>query len=140
MSAIRAPLCILLTGSFAIGSTRCAIMEKTFKAAVYETHGNPAEVLRVVDLPLAAPEANEVAVKMSAAPINPADLNGIEGKYPIKAELPATPGMEGAGIVIEAGAAVRDLAVGTQVILPHSFGTWREVTVIAADKLIAVPK
>jgi mitochondrial enoyl-[acyl-carrier protein] reductase / trans-2-enoyl-CoA reductase len=114
-------------------------MSKTSKAAVYETHGNPAEVLRVVEFPLPAPQANEVVVEMKAAPINPADLNSIEGKYPIKAPLPATPGMEGAGVVIEAGSAVRDLAVGTQVILPHSFGTWREVAVIAADKLVAVP-
>jgi trans-2-enoyl-CoA reductase len=115
-------------------------MSKTFKAAIYETHGNPAEVLRVVDCPWREPAPNEVVVKMSAAPINPADLNSIEGKYPIKAELPATPGMEGAGVVIEAGSAVRDFAIGTQVILPHSFGTWREVAIIAADKLIAVPE
>src|SRR5437762_12564944 len=115
-------------------------MEKTFKAAVYETHGNPVEVLRVVDLPLAAPEANEVVVKMSAAPIKPADLNGIEGKYPIKAPLPAVPGMEGTGVVIEIGSAVHDLNVGTPVILPHNFGTWREVALIAAEKLVAVPK
>jgi mitochondrial enoyl-[acyl-carrier protein] reductase / trans-2-enoyl-CoA reductase len=115
-------------------------MSKTFKAAIYETHGNPAEVLRVVDCPWRDPAPNEVVVKMSAAPINPADLNAIEGKYPIKPELPATPGMEGSGIVIEVGSAVRELAVGTQVILPHSFGTWREVAVIAADKLVEVPK
>jgi trans-2-enoyl-CoA reductase len=115
-------------------------MSKTFKAAIYETHGNPAEVLRVVDCPWRDPAPNEVVVKMSAAPINPADLNSIEGKYPIKAELPATPGMEGAGFVIEVGSTVRDVAIGTQVILPHSFGTWREVAVIRADKLVAVPK
>jgi mitochondrial enoyl-[acyl-carrier protein] reductase / trans-2-enoyl-CoA reductase len=87
-------------------------MSKTFKAAVYETHGNPAEVLRVIESPLADPGPDEVVVKMSAAPINPADLNSIEGKYPIKAPLPATPGMEGAGTVIEVGSAVRDLEVG----------------------------
>ena len=115
-------------------------MEKTFKAAVYETHGNPAEVLRVVEQPQPRPAADEVVVKMSAAPINPADLNAIEGKYPIKPTLPATPGMEGAGIVIEVGSALRDLAIGAQVILPHNFGTWRELAVIAADKLVAVPK
>jgi trans-2-enoyl-CoA reductase len=114
-------------------------MGKTFKAAIYETHGNPAKVLRVVELPLPEPAANEVVVKMAAAPINPADLNSIEGKYPIKAALPATPGMEGAGVVIEVGSAVHDLAVGTQVILPHSFGTWREMAVIAAEKLVATP-
>jgi len=115
-------------------------MGKTFKAAVYETHGNPADVLRVVEMPLPQPAANEVVVKMSAAPINPADLNGIEGKYPIKAPLPAVPGMEGTGTVIEVGSGVRDLAVGTPVILPHNFGTWREIAVIAAEKLVAVPK
>src|SRR2546423_9292302 len=115
-------------------------MEKTFKAAVYETHGNPAEVLRVVDLPVRAPGPEEVVVKMSAAPINPADLNSIEGKYPIKAPLPATPGMEGAGGVAEVGSAIRDLAVGTQVIFPHNFGTWRAIAVIEADKLVAVPQ
>ena len=43
---------------------------------------------------------------MRAAPINPADLNQIEGKYPVRAELPATPGFEGAGIVVDVGANV----------------------------------
>jgi trans-2-enoyl-CoA reductase len=114
-------------------------MSKSFKAAIYETHGNPAEVLRVVELPWPRPAANEVVVKMSAAPINPADLNSIEGKYPIRPPLPATPGMEGAGIVVELGADVRDLEIGAQVILPHSFGTWREACAIAADKLVTAP-
>ncbi|HVF72550.1 MAG TPA: 2-enoyl thioester reductase domain-containing protein [Chthoniobacterales bacterium] len=115
-------------------------MSKTIKAAVYETHGNPADVLRVVDLPLPEPGPDEVVVKMSAAPINPADLNSIEGKYPIKAALPATPGMEGTGVVVEMGAAVKGLAAGMPVIFPHNFGTWREAAVIAAHKLVAVPK
>jgi mitochondrial enoyl-[acyl-carrier protein] reductase / trans-2-enoyl-CoA reductase len=115
-------------------------MGKTFKAAVYETHGNPADVLRVVDLPQPEAAANEAVVRMSAAPINPADLNGIEGKYPIKAPFPAVPGMEGSGVVVGVGSAVRDLAIGTQVILPHNFGTWREIAVIPAERLVSVPK
>src|SRR4051812_10222905 len=115
-------------------------MNKTFKAAVYETHGNPAEVLRITELPLPEPGPDDVVVKMSAAPINPADLNSIEGKYPIKASLPAIPGMEGAGVVIEIGPGVKNLAVGAQVILPHSYGTWREIAVIASERLVAAPK
>jgi trans-2-enoyl-CoA reductase len=114
-------------------------MSKSFKAAIYETHGNPAEVLRIVELPWPTPGADEVLVKMSAAPINPADLNAIEGKYPVKPSLPATPGMEGSGVVTEVGSAVRDLAVGAHVILPHNLGTWREVCVAAAAKLVTVP-
>ena len=114
-------------------------MSRTFKAAVYETHGNPADVLQVRDLELPEPKPDEIVVKMSAAPINPADLNSIEGKYPIKAQLPAIPGMEGAGVVVEVGSGIKNLSVGTQVILPHSYGTWRETAVISRDRVVAVP-
>lgn len=114
-------------------------MSKSFKAAVYETHGNPTEVLRVSELPMPQIKQDEVMVRMLAAPINPADLNAIEGKYPIKPALPATPGMEGVGIVVEAGSAVRNLSVGSHVILPHNFGTWREIAVLAADRVVATP-
>lgn len=114
-------------------------MSKTFKAAIYETHGNPAEVLRIVEQPWPSPGAEEAVVKMAAAPINPADLNAIGGKYPVRPPLPATPGMEGAGVVVEVGGGVRNLSVGTQVILPHGFGTWREACAIAAKQLIAAP-
>lgn len=115
-------------------------MNPTFKAALYETHGNPAEVLRIVELPWPKPAPDEVVVKMTAAPINPADLNAIEGKYPVRPPLPATPGMEGAGVVVELGAAVRNLAIGTQVILPHGLGTWLEACAVVAEKLVVVPE
>jgi mitochondrial enoyl-[acyl-carrier protein] reductase / trans-2-enoyl-CoA reductase len=112
---------------------------KTINAAVYETHGNPAEVLHVESRPWPTPAAGEVIVKMRAAPINPADLNQIEGKYPVRTELPATPGFEGAGIVAEANRDVTNVAVGTLVILPHNTGTWRDAVAVKADELVVVP-
>ena len=36
------------------------------------------------------------------------------------AELPATPGFEGAGVVVDVGANVNELAAGALVILPHN--------------------
>jgi mitochondrial enoyl-[acyl-carrier protein] reductase / trans-2-enoyl-CoA reductase len=114
-------------------------MSASIKAIVYRAHGKPEEVLRLEEQPLPAIAANEAFVRMLAAPINPADLNAIEGKYPIRPELPATPGMEGAGVVVETGEAVKGLAVGTQVLFPHNFGTWREAGVVPADKLVTVP-
>src|SRR5256714_8833310 len=87
-------------------------MSKNILAAVYEKHGNPPDVLRVESQPWPTPSQGEAVVKMQAAPINPADLNQIEGKYPIRAELPATPGFEGAGLVAEVGANVTNVAVG----------------------------
>ena len=114
-------------------------MSRTIRAAVYETHGNPVEVLRIVEQPWPQPAADEAVVEMRAAPINPADLNAIEGKYPVRPPLPATPGMEGAGVVVEVGSAARGVGVGDQVILPHNFGTWREAAAVKAEKLIIVP-
>lgn len=114
-------------------------MNKTINAAVYEGYGNPADVLRVETLPWPTPAANEAVVKMCAAPINPADLNQIEGKYPVRPALPATPGFEGAGIVVELGAGVNGLTSGALVILPHNVGTWRDAVAVKAEELVVVP-
>jgi trans-2-enoyl-CoA reductase len=76
---------------------------------------------------------------MRAAPINPADLNQIEGKYPVRPELPATPGFEGAGVVVDADGTPSAIPVGTLVILPHNLGTWREAVAVRASDLVAVP-
>src|SRR6266513_219987 len=114
-------------------------MNKTINAALYEKHGNPADVLRVETRPWPMPAADEAVVKMSAAPINPADLNQIEGKYPVRPELPATPGFEGAGVVGELGAGVKGLTSGGLVILPHNIGTWRDAVAVKAEELVVVP-
>src|SRR5438093_6967477 len=114
-------------------------MSKTINAAVYERHGNPADVLRVESRPWPTPAPDEVLVQMRAAPINPADLNQIEGKYPVRPELPATPGFEGAGVVVDAGGSASTIRAGTVVILPHNLGTWHEAVAVKATELVAVP-
>jgi trans-2-enoyl-CoA reductase len=114
-------------------------MNKTISAVVYEKHGNPADVLRVERRPWPTPAADQAVVEMRAAPINPADLNQIEGKYPVRPELPATPGFEGAGVVVELGAGVNSLTTGALVILPHNVGTWRDALAVKAEDLVVVP-
>jgi trans-2-enoyl-CoA reductase len=114
-------------------------MNQNIKAVVYERHGNPAEVLRVETQPWPKPAADEAVVQVRAAPINPADLNAIEGKYPVRPELPATPGFEGAGVVVELGSDVTGMTAGALVILPHNLGTWREAVAVKASELVAVP-
>jgi trans-2-enoyl-CoA reductase len=114
-------------------------MSRSINAIVYRAHGNPKEVLRLQTEPLREIAADEVLVRLKAAPINPADLNQIEGRYPVRAPLPATPGFEGAGVIEEAGANVRGFAVGAQVILPHDLGTWRDAAIVRPEKLVVVP-
>jgi trans-2-enoyl-CoA reductase len=114
-------------------------MNESIQTVVYERHGNPAEVLRLENQPWPRPAADEAVVEMRAAPINPADLNAIEGKYPVRPRLPATPGFEGAGLVVDVGPEVSDLTTEAVVILPHNLGTWREAVAVKARELVAVP-
>jgi trans-2-enoyl-CoA reductase len=114
-------------------------MSETIKVVVYERHGNPVDVLQIKTEPWPAPKADEVTVAMRAAPINPADINAIEGKYPGRREIPAVPGFEGAGVVVEVGANAKKVAKGALVILPHHIGTWREAVAVKTSDLIVVP-
>src|SRR5438132_7548059 len=114
-------------------------MRENISVIVYQRHGNPTEVLRVVTEPWPKPTADEAVVEMRAAPINPADLNAIEGKYPGRREVPAVPGFEGAGVVVDLGTDVKTVASGALVILPHNVGTWREALAVRASELVAVP-
>jgi trans-2-enoyl-CoA reductase len=114
-------------------------MRENINVIVYERHGNPAEVLEIKTEPWPKPAADEAIVEMRAAPINPADLNAIEGKYPGRREVPAVPGFEGAGVVVEVGKDVKNLTTGALVILPHSIGTWREAVAVKASELVTVP-
>src|SRR6266404_815641 len=114
-------------------------MNKTIKVVVYETHGKPADVLQIKTEPWPKPAGDEAVVAMRAAPVNPADINAIEGKYPARREVPAIPGFEGSGVVVEVGANVSTIAKGALVILPHNIGTWREAIAVKASELVAVP-
>lgn len=114
-------------------------MKKNITAVVYETHGNPAEVLNLVEQPLPQPGPDDALVHMLAAPVNPADINAIEGKYPGRPEIPATPGMEGVGVVAETGHRAHSVKCGDHVLLPHHIGTWREAVVVPAAELVVVP-
>jgi trans-2-enoyl-CoA reductase len=114
-------------------------MRKNINVIVYERHGNPSEVLDLKTEPWPKPAADEAVVEMRAAPINPADLNAIEGKYPGRREVPAVPGFEGAGVVVDLGVEVKSIARGALVILPHNIGTWREAVAVKASDLVTVP-
>ncbi len=114
-------------------------MSKTIKVVVYERHGNPGDVLQIKTEPWPKPATDEAVVAMRAAPVNPADINAIEGKYPARREVPAVPGFEGAGVVVEVGSNVSTIRKGALVILPHNIGTWREAVAVKADDLVAVP-
>ena len=107
-------------------------------AIVFHAHGAPGEVAHAEEIEVAEPRADEARVRLLAAPVNPADLNVIEGTYPIRPALPGVAGVEGVGIVETTGAAGR-VRVGDRVLLPHGYGSWREAGVVKASELVVVP-
>lgn len=82
------------------------------KAAVLYEVGQP---LRVENVTLGEPEANEVLVKLVATGVCHTDLANIKGDAP--APLPIVLGHEGAGIVEKVGPGVTSLQPGDHVIM-----------------------
>ncbi|CAH8387072.1 unnamed protein product [Eruca vesicaria subsp. sativa] len=106
------------------------LMSPPSKAIVYEQHGSPDSVTRLVNLPPVEVKENDVCVKMIAAPINPSDINGIEGVYPVRPPVPAVGGYEGVGEVYSVGSNVNALSPGDWVIpSPPSSGMWQTFVV-----------
>lgn len=96
------------------------------KAIVYEQHGPPDQVTKLIEVPPKELKENDVCVKMLAAPINPSDINRIQGVYPVRPLIPAIGGYEGVGEVQGIGSAVTNLSIGDWVIpSPPSSGTWQ---------------
>ena len=51
------------------------------RAVRYHRTGEPSQVVQVDQISLAEPRPGEARVRMLWAPVNPADLNMLEGKY-----------------------------------------------------------
>jgi trans-2-enoyl-CoA reductase len=108
-------------------------------AARLHQFGKPADSLTAGDVPVPPPGPEEVVLDMLAAPINPADLNVIEGTYGDLPALPATIGNEGVGRVSGVGLGVTSLQPG-QLVLPMTFGTWCRQMVVPAANVIPLPE
>lgn len=111
-----------------------------YQAVRFKEFGKPAEVLSYESQEKPASEKlkpGEVRVKIQYSPINPADQNYIQGNYGIRPELPATPGIEAAGIVIETRS--EKTSVGDQVIFISRVGTWQSEVICDVVDLIVIP-
>src|SRR5882724_5281576 len=110
------------------------------KAIQLIAYGNPAQSLRIVEVPEPkAPSAGEALVRMEYAPIAYSDLLLANGVYLLRPNLPSVIGGEGAGIVQAIGSGVNGLKVGDRVTIPFGTFTWSEKVLAPAEGLFAVP-
>lgn len=105
--------------------------------SIYKTFGNPADVIELEEAAPAALAEDEIRIKMLAAPINPADINFIQGTYGIRPELPCTPGIEGCGQVLESRS--KKFHVGDKVIFVDRAGAWAEEVTCPASSALKIP-
>lgn len=105
------------------------------KALVYSQYGEPKDVLSLHTHSISPPASTSVTLRMLTAPINPADINQIQGVYPSKPRMDtslatniasAVAGNEGAAEVVGVGGAVKGVRKGDWVMMKSTaMGTWR---------------
>ncbi len=109
------------------------------RAAIFETFGEPATVLKAAERPLPQPGPGEIRVRLVLAPIHNHDLWTIRGSYGVKPALPAVGGSEALGVVDGLGEGVVGPALGTRVVIAGVAGLWAESFIVPAARAIVLP-
>lgn len=116
------------------------IRSLTAFAMQFDEFGDPLKVIsrREVTLP-DSPPAGHALVKMKASGINPADINMLQGVYPIK--MKGTGGFEGVAEVVAVGDGVKDLNVGDWVFPANAglWGTWATHAMQPSENILRIP-
>ncbi|KAI0272639.1 hypothetical protein BC834DRAFT_857625 [Gloeopeniophorella convolvens] len=121
------------------------------RAILYSENGQPHEVVRAHRIPTpGAPAPQTVNLRFVLSPINPADVNVIEGVYPAKPRPVSVPGVQGTAFVggnealaevAGVGDGVRGLERGDWVIMrAPQVGTWRSAANVHESQVLKVPK
>ena len=95
-------------------------MNDTMRAwRTHEYGTRPTEVLQLDTVPIPAPEAGEVIVRVQAIPLNLNDLERITGgNMMVRPDLPYSPGMEVMGVVDACGPGAEEWAGRRVVAMP----------------------
>lgn len=127
------------------------------RAVVYQGHGAPSQVLRIQSYPhLPPPPPQSLNLQFILSPINPADINVIEGIYPSKPRLRTLftsarlgegaqeayiAGNEGLARITSIGAGVPgNYKVGDWVVmLTPQLGTWCSTLNVKLNDVLLVP-
>lgn len=100
--------------------------------------------LKIIEKPIPQPKHGQVLVRMEAASCNPSDVLSLQGTYGVQKSLPATPGAEGCGVVVQSGGGftARRL-VGKRVacgLQSDADGTWAEYFIAEAATCIPIKR
>ncbi|MCL7999149.1 quinone oxidoreductase [Brucella sp. 21LCYQ03] len=103
---------------------------------VHQTGG--PEVLKYEQIEIGEPGAGEVKVRHEAIGLNFIDVYFRTGLYKA-AQMPFTPGNEGAGTIVAVGPGVENLKIGDRVAYAATPGSYADERILPADRLVKVP-
>ncbi len=103
---------------------------------VHQTGG--PEVLQYETVEIGEPGPGEARVRHEAIGLNFIDVYFRSGLYKA-AQMPFTPGNEGAGTVTAVGAGVENVHVGDRVAYVATPGSYADERILPADRLVRVP-
>jgi NADPH:quinone reductase len=106
------------------------------QAIVFDKAGEPANVLRVADIPDPVADGEIALVRVAVRPIHPADLAFIRGQYRLRPAFPQVAGLEGSGVVIASPSPA--FRPGMRVAFRYP-GAWADIAAVPVERLIAVP-
>lgn len=127
------------------------------RAVVFTQPGPPEKTARVVSFPsLPPPKAGTLNIRFILSPVNPSDINVIEGVYPLKPEPRSDltgeglgsssepvyiPGNEGLAMVHRIGEGVEGFEKDDWVVMAKSqAGTWSSELNVRESDVIRVPR
>ena len=100
-----------------------------------------SEALQYEEVPDLTPGLDQILIEVKATGINPVDTYIRSGAYPIKPDLPYTPGSDCGGIVAAAGSDVTQFAPGDRVYTHGSVtGTYAQYCLCTSDQIHALPE
>ena len=106
------------------------------KAVRYHKQGGP-EVMQYEDIQVGDPGPGQVRIRHTAIGVNFVDTYQRSGLYPM--QLPQVAGNEGAGVVEALGQGVTDLKPGDRVAYTGIPGSYAQMNVCPADRLVKLP-
>jgi NADPH2:quinone reductase len=110
------------------------------KAILVHEFGGP-EVLKFEEVPTPKPGAGQILVRIRAAGVNPYDTYMRAGTYPVKPQLPYTPGSDAAGVIEAAGDGVKKVKPGDRVYTAKTVtGAYAEYALALEEQVHPLPE
>ena len=99
-----------------------------------------SEVMLLEEIPDLVPSNKQLKIQVKAIGVNPVDTYIRAGIYPLKPELPYTPGKDAAGIITEIGSEVKYRKIGERVYVCGCVsGSYAETLICEEEQVYILP-